>query len=261
MRIPLVGSLSAFAIVAAMTTAIAVAPAHAQAERDSARASALALNHSARQLYEQGHYAEAAALLREAYRQMPEPVLLYNLARACEKLADYGCAIAAYESYLTASPADRAAVEIRLENCRTQQSAAAALQLPPSPVPPPVPQAAERQSPPPEPRNRRRIAPVVTAIGVAGVGVGLGLVAVALAKNANAVQDPTQQGAAHTHEGADALMRAGNLTLLGGGAAAISGVLWWLVEARSRGAAMASAPPTTSGIRITGSSVALTLHF
>lgn len=252
---------AALAIVAAMTTGLAVAPAHAQvAGGNSARASALTLNHRARELYQQGHYAEAAGLLREAYRLRPEPVLLYNLARACEKLADYDCAITAYESYLASHPADGAAVATQLANCRAQRTAAA-LPLPVSGLPPPEPPAPQLPSPAPRDPQRSLAPPIVSAVGVVGLGVGLGLVIAARARNDAAAQDPTQRGAEHEQERADALLRAGNLTLLGGGAVAISGALWWLIDVRSHRPATASAAATASTIRISGNSVAVAVRF
>src|SRR5258706_15780044 len=81
----------------------------------SGETSALDLNRRSAELYRQGRYADAIALLREAYRRKPEPVIQYNLARACEMLEDYACAITAYESYLSgAHPPDRAAIEARV---------------------------------------------------------------------------------------------------------------------------------------------------
>src|SRR5262249_38752530 len=48
--------------------------------------------------YREGRFAEAADLLAEAYKAKPEPVLLYNLGRACEGLGDLQRAIGAYTS-------------------------------------------------------------------------------------------------------------------------------------------------------------------
>jgi tetratricopeptide (TPR) repeat protein len=255
------------AVVVAMSAGVVVGPAHAQATSDrSAEAAALALNHRGNELYQQGRYAEAVALLREAYRQKPEPVLQYNLARACEKMADYACAIAAYESYLASAraPADRAAVEAQLTSCRDRLAAATAIRaLPPSTEPPLLPSAAQRpRLPEPVPRasSRSLIPPIVGAIGVVGIGVGLGLVSAARTKQDDAVQDPTQQGAAQKQERADSLMRAGNLALLGGAAVAASGILWWILDARS-GRSAASSVAGTRAIHITARSVALTLTF
>src|SRR5262245_35384060 len=66
--------------------------------------------------YKAGRFAEAAALLKEAYAIYPEPTLLYNLARALEGLGDLEGAVAAYDRYLGESRevADAAAIRRRL---------------------------------------------------------------------------------------------------------------------------------------------------
>src|SRR6185295_10896716 len=70
----------------------------------------------------QGHFAEAASLLREAYGIYPAPVLLYNLGRALEGDGHLADAVAAYEAYLRAAGdvADRGAIEQRVTTLREQ---------------------------------------------------------------------------------------------------------------------------------------------
>src|SRR5262245_34799172 len=68
----------------------------------SAKARALELFAHSEQRYQSGDFAESARLLEQAYEIFPEPVLLYNLARAREQAGEIERAIAAYEKYLAA---------------------------------------------------------------------------------------------------------------------------------------------------------------
>ena len=222
--IVLVGALSA--------AAIAVLGTPARAQVGAGEEQALDLNRRSAELYRQGHYSEAAALLREAYRRKPEPVLQYNLARACEMMADYSCAVAAYESYLASHPADRAAVEIKLAGARAQLTAAAA-----PPLLDKTPAAPVRSDV--GGRKRSLLPPIVTAAGAVGVGIGAALALVARGRHDDAVKDPTQRGAMDKQASAESLMGAANVTLIAGGVIAAAGVVWWIVDAR----ADRSAPP------------------
>jgi tetratricopeptide (TPR) repeat protein len=184
----------------------------------SAEVRAVDLNRRSAELFRQGRYSEAAALLREAYRLKPDPVLQYNLARACDLMADYACAVAAYESYLTkAQPTDRPAVEARLASSRARLAEA----------------PADAATPDSRGRSHSVLPPIVTAIGVVGLGVGVGLVQVARARHDDAVTDPSQRGAAETQASAESLMRTANVTLVAGGVVAAAGLVWWIIDATS----------------------------
>jgi tetratricopeptide (TPR) repeat protein len=271
--------------VTAIIAGMAASPAYAQVAKGSlAEASALALNHRSKELYQQGRYAEAVALLREAYRLKSEPVLQYNLAHACEKMADYPCAIAAYESYLASAEtsADRAAIEAQLASCRARLAAETAMRAEPPPPPPPPPLEPTEPPPPspaepsplvpaaglpllpgPEPRRPSQsvLPPIVGVAAVAGIGAGLGLVWAARAKHEDAVHDPTQRGAEQKQERAESLMRAGNLALIAGGAVATGGIVWWIFNARSDHSVAPKSTGTISAIHISARSVALSLIF
>jgi tetratricopeptide (TPR) repeat protein len=252
-----------------------------RAAAQTAPESAIELNHRSAELYRNGHYSEAAALLREAYRIQPEPILLWNLARACEMLSDYACAVAAYESYLpNAGPGDRISVEQRLATCRAALAAAAAVLPAPSPaVPPPAapppaapppaapdPAAEPRHDPddepaisvspppalraPPAPRRRlRTILPLaVGGIGTAGIGIGVALASVARSRHDEAVLDPSQRSASRKQELAESMMHRANVALVAGGTLATAGLVWWLLDARSERAATRS--PGASRLRL-----------
>lgn len=84
------------------------------------RTRALELYRRSRERYELGDYEQAAALLREAHALHAEPNLLYNLARAYGNVGRFEEAIDAYERFLEAVPdtPDRAVIESRIDNYR-----------------------------------------------------------------------------------------------------------------------------------------------
>lgn len=53
-----------------------------------------------------GHYIEAASLYEQAYRLVPDPILLYDIGQCLRLVHEPDKAIAAYRSYLRTSPAD-----------------------------------------------------------------------------------------------------------------------------------------------------------
>ncbi|MCB9597880.1 MAG: hypothetical protein H6719_34500 [Sandaracinaceae bacterium] len=107
----------AVAMLALAASVIATSRACAQQD-DHARA--LALFEESVGHYRAGRFDRAAELLREAYGLEPEPVLLYNLARALEGAGEDEEAVDAYERYLGAEeePADAASARVRLEVVR-----------------------------------------------------------------------------------------------------------------------------------------------
>jgi len=64
-------------------------------------------------LYQQARYAEAAAAFEEAYRAVPNGVVLYNLGQCYEKLGELEKALSSYQEYLRLVPQaeDREAVQ------------------------------------------------------------------------------------------------------------------------------------------------------
>lgn len=101
-------------------------PAQALAEvgDERGREQALDLFEQAETLYDEGRLNEAVELLLEARSLHPEPVLLYNLARAYEGLGELEEAREAYALFLEENPdaSDRGAIERRIESIREQIS-------------------------------------------------------------------------------------------------------------------------------------------
>lgn len=106
-------------LFASLTSAAAPASGVAQAARE-------AFDRGTR-LYEQARYLEAASAFEEAYRAVPNPVVLYNIAQCYERLGDLERAAVTYRKYLAEAPQapDReqvramlSALEARLERAR-----------------------------------------------------------------------------------------------------------------------------------------------
>ncbi|NTX17053.1 tetratricopeptide repeat protein [Myxococcus sp. CA056] len=77
-------------------------------------------------LYDQARYAEAATAFEQAYRQVPNGVVLYNLGQCYEKLGELDKALTSYREYLRLVPKakDRQGVQNRITNLETRLEAA-----------------------------------------------------------------------------------------------------------------------------------------
>src|SRR5262245_54043331 len=87
-----------FAIVLCARPAAADPPADADVAREHARRATAA--------YNLGHYEEAAAEFEAAYRAVPDPALLFNLAQSYRLGGQSEKAVIAYKSYLRTAPPD-----------------------------------------------------------------------------------------------------------------------------------------------------------
>lgn len=155
------------------------APSGALSEETIARAKELFQNGTL--LYDEGSYDAAVAAFREAYELTREPLMLYNMASALERMGAWQEAVDALDGYRAFAPADERdilerrirALEKRVEEKRDQErrDAEEAARL-----------AAEAQAaaaPPPEPLPPPRRGPSAGAValwGTGAVGVGLGTV-------------------------------------------------------------------------------------
>ena len=221
---------------------LAATPARAQQREPGAEA--MELFRRSATAYRDGDFEEAATLLRRAYEIEPVPVLQYNLARALEGLGDLPGAVAAYEAYLEGEPdaRDRGSIEARLATLREQiaerealaraaearaaeEEAARTASEPPRTTPEPVP---ERGGPSAAPW-------IVAAVGVAGVGVAIGLGAVAQDTNAAAMEEPVHERRVELVDEAQTYALAANVAFGVGGALALAGLVWGIVDVASIG--------------------------
>jgi tetratricopeptide (TPR) repeat protein len=192
---------------------------------------AVALFNRSDEAYKAGRFAEAAALLRRARALDSSPILDYNLARALEGTGDVNGAISAYEAYLRADPkaADRPRVQSRLAVLRQQLEERQQL-------------ITERETIRKEAEHRDRGARrqrIGAAFGVAGLGI-VGIVAggalggVALARRNDAANAPGQLDASNQLSSAHQLQLGANICFGLGGALALAGGVWGIVELTRR---------------------------
>jgi tetratricopeptide (TPR) repeat protein len=141
--------------------------------------------------YDLGEYREALDGFKEAYRNLENPALLFNIAQCHRHLGERRPAIRAYEAYLRRFPdaPDRdeigaliAGLEKELANEQTARSS-------PQVTRPPAPARARRDTPL---YKRWWLWTTVAAVAVgAGVGVGLG---VGLSPSSATPEAPTDFG-------------------------------------------------------------------
>jgi hypothetical protein len=73
---------------------------------DSDREAARTATKQASAAYNLGHYDEAASLYEEAYKHVPDPILLYDLGQSYRQANKLDKALTAYRSYLRTAPED-----------------------------------------------------------------------------------------------------------------------------------------------------------
>ena len=204
---------------------------------EDAREEALDLFEQAEDRYREGDLAGAIELLTRARSLHPEPVLLYNLARAYEGLGRFEEALEAYRQYLVEQPdaRDRGAIERRitslseeLEERRRLEAARhgepggarqGALGAPAS--------SASRVSPiEPEADGPGPVPWVVAGVGAAALVAGVAVAFVAEAKRGDAEDDPVHATSRQSFRDAQSIATVANVLMVTGGiVTAIGGVL------------------------------------
>jgi anti-sigma factor RsiW len=179
-------------------------------------------------------------LLLEAYALQPEPVILFNLARAYEGLGDLQKAIEAYGRYLDRDPSasDRKSIEQRIATLKKQVDDVAALEKQRDEERARAIEArraaadAERRAELEEQRKRRPSAVpwVVAGVGVLGVGVGLVLGVVSHDHYASAVSEPFKSPAEADYAAARNFANGANAAFVAGGVIAAAGASWGLIS-------------------------------
>lgn len=195
--------------------------------------------------YREGRFQEAVDKLVELHRQKPEPVLLYNLARAYEALGRWTEAADAYEKYLNDEPgaADRRAIEGKIATLRAQAAELAAARKPDreppqTPDPPRLSQNPKRDAADPVPSA---VPWIIAGAGVAIIGTGFALGVAADGEHEDAVAEPTQVRAVDKQDSAESLAQASTITVIAGAIIALAGVSWIVVRSTS-----APSTPTTA---------------
>lgn len=209
----------------------------ASAEEEIAREQALELLEESAVAYREGRFADAAAMLRQAYGLHPEPILLYNLARAQEADGQLDEARDSYRAFLEAAPdAPQAAPSRRrlevIEGLIAERDSREATTVTPEPTPEPGPEPTPAPVAPATPTaGPDTTAPwIVVSASVAVLATGAILLAVANSRYNDAVNEDVHATAASLEREALALRDAG-AALLGIGAAATVGSAIWLIVA------------------------------
>lgn len=204
--------------------------------------------------YLKGDFTQAIALLDEAYQLDPQPVLLYNLARAHEGLGHLDEAITLYERYLTQEPTspDRGAIEQRIVTLRRQRDERAAVEKDRAQVEKER-AAVERQRaapppPPPPPRPRSIYPYVVGGAGVVGLVTGTVFGLLANSKKNEATDEKTQTTAVDIRSTGKSFATVSTVSFVIGGALVAGGVVWWVVDGQSRQTGAASGTRVGLGV-------------
>jgi tetratricopeptide (TPR) repeat protein len=215
----------------------------------------LELFRASEEAFRAADFRRAVELLLKAYALFPEPVLLYDLARAYEGLGEAHEAAAAYERYLAADPhvADRPAIEQRVRELRRPEATA---REPASAVAPATPRAT-----PPAAVSERRPSFVVLSLGLAATGAvliggGIGFSALASDRHDAAVEEPIASRAEAAQQEAERLTRAANVSLIAGGAFMVAGAtlaVFELLKGRNSSGPVARLSATPSSVALQGS--------
>ena len=210
----------------------------AEEDDDGQRERALDLFEEAETLYDEGRLDEAVERLVEARSLYPEPVLLYNLARAYEGLGQLEDALDAYTRFLEETPdaSDRGAIERRIESIRAQlaerERLATELQRR---------EVEEEVDEPVAARPPRIVWPwVVMALGLATAGAGGAFGVLALTEREDAVDAQVHLDAVHAFERAETYAIVFDVVVAAGAILAAAGLAWALVARHRARAALAS---------------------
>jgi tetratricopeptide (TPR) repeat protein len=219
-------------VIGVTTSTFGVVSGSATADDLSPKDAALELFRDSDEHYQRGEFERAVELLERSYTTYPEPLVLYNLARALEGLGDFEGAVAAYQRYLNTNKniSDRRGIERRMATLRSYIAAAG----PTNPVLHTSTQIGanggrghDRQT-----AAAGRWAWVLTGGGLAVIGAGAGVWTVAGDRHDQAVREPVQTEAVRLQGEADRLSTTATVLLVSGGAIAIGGVVWTVIDWR-----------------------------
>lgn len=226
----LVVFLCAFCAIAVASSARGEQPPAAAAAVTDASRRALEIFRKSQVAYREGRFQEAIELLESSYALKPEPVLMYNLARAQEGKGDTRAAIDAYERYLREDPAaaDRLSIEQRIVTLRAQIADRAALEK--------QRDEERRRAEETEKRatGRSSIAPwIVGGSGLAVVGAGVVLTLAGQSRYATAKAEPVQLQADHEYSAAKTLVAFADAAFVVGGITTAGAIVWLVLDTRA----------------------------
>jgi tetratricopeptide (TPR) repeat protein len=242
--------LSAFLCAAAASSSATAEPLRAQkkpapaASANADKTRAADLFKKSADAYLHGDFAKAISLLDEAYALDPQPVLIYNKARAHEGLGHTDEAISLYERYLKEEPtsSDRGAIEQRLTTLRKQQEDKKRLDQEKAEVEKKrVEQQAQQQqlerrerevqnAPPRQPRKRSIGPYVVAGVGAAGLAAGAVFGILAIDKQSEGRKAVSMKEATAARDTGQTFATVTNISFIAGGALVAVGAVWWVLD-------------------------------
>jgi tetratricopeptide (TPR) repeat protein len=218
------------------------APAAQAANADKTRATELYKKSA--DAYLHGNFSEAIKLLDEAYALDPQPVLVYNQARAHEGLGHVDEAIALYETYLSQEPSspDRGAIEQRISTLRKQSEERQRIEKERAEVEAKREQQEQQRRDLEKrehevettraPRERSPLPFVVAGVGGAGLVTGAVFGFLAVGKE-NAGNDASSlREASEAQDTGQAFATVSNISFIVGGVLVTGGAIWWIIENR-----------------------------
>lgn len=207
------------------------------------KARAAALYRESAESYRKGDFATTIDLLREAYALDPQPVLLYNLARAYEGVGDTDGAIETYRKYLAADPnaKDRGAIEQRITTLERERDEKIALQKQSEAdrkraeeeAARAAAAAKQKKDAAAKPHHRSALPYIVGGIGIGGLGTGAVFGLMATSQHASARNEPVQQTAENDQNRAKTYATASTIAFIAGGALLAIGTTWWILDGGS----------------------------
>jgi len=244
-------------------------PADAQAQRhppakapketaNPNKARATELFKKSAEAYLRGDFGQTIALLDEAYALDPQPVLIYNKARAHEGLGHLPEAIELYEKYLAEEPSsrDRGAIEQRLVTLRQQRDERGAVEKERTVVEQEraavekerAAQPSTTDQPPERPHRRSVVPYVVMGVGAAGLVSGTVFGLMALSRKDDATAEPTQQKSVDLRDKGATFATVSNISFIAGGVLVAAGAVWWFVDGKRSRRSGSSTTPIQVGL-------------
>lgn len=236
-------SMMALASLVATTTSPAAAAPPASSASSSEKTRAAELFKKGSEAYMKGDFTTAIANLEEAYKIDPQPVLVYNRARAHEGLGHTDEAIKLYEQYLQEEPSspDRGAIEQRLATLKKQRDEKAASDAERARL---EKERRERENaPPPPPKKHSQLPYVVGGVGVAGLAAGVVFGLMAKGKESDGESAKSQVDAVDARDSGQSLATVANVCFIAGGVLLAAGAVWWALDHGGGSKKTASQPP------------------
>jgi tetratricopeptide (TPR) repeat protein len=221
------------------------APTAAGANDKANEAKAQELFKKSAEAYRRGDFKESIALLQEAYRLHPDPVLLYNLGRAYDGIGDRVAARDAYTRYVKDDPnaPDRGAIEQRIVTLQREidEKSAAEKQQQDDQARREKEEAdrkkreedqkAEEQRRAADQGGKRSIFPyVVMGVGAAGLVNGAVFGVLSGSAHDDAKKEPVQTKAIDDQNNAKTFATVANVSFIAGGALVVGGAVWWYLD-------------------------------